>query len=127
MLYFALSSKLDRLRQGLLDLSLCESFAIVALIAAKTEKAKTDKSDQEGQETTMQRGKCKTCGALIFWIVTPSGKKAPIDANKSEGSSVWVLDANASGDLSWRLTNGIGHASHFATCPNAEQHRRKEK
>jgi len=117
-------------------LSLFVLFAIVALIAAKQDRQKqtraipTDKSDQEGQErqeAAMQRAKCKSCGAFIFWITTPSGKKTPIDANKSNGSAVWVLDANASGGLSWRLTSGVGHASHFATCPNAEQHRKSTR
>lgn len=40
---------------------------------------------------------CRSCSARIFWIVTATGKKMPVDPD--------------------------GH-SHFSTCPNAAQHRR---
>jgi hypothetical protein len=40
---------------------------------------------------------CRSCGADIWWIVTAAGKKMPVDADGT---------------------------SHFATCPNAAQHRK---
>lgn len=40
---------------------------------------------------------CRSCDARIFWIKTSSGKSMPVDQDG---------------------------ASHFATCPNAAQHRR---
>jgi hypothetical protein len=40
---------------------------------------------------------CKSCGAPIYWIVTPSGKRMPCNPD------------------------GV---SHFATCPHAAEHRR---
>ena len=65
--------------------------------------------------------KCKTCGAEIVWVVTPAGAKAPCDAKPKK---VWCLTG--------RLICGANEAklvtayeSHFATCPQADQHRRK--
>ena len=40
---------------------------------------------------------CRSCDAKVFWIKTARGKNMPVDPD--------------------------GH-SHFATCPNAEQHRK---
>jgi ketosteroid isomerase-like protein len=58
---------------------------------------------------------CKSCSAEIIWIKTKAGKSAPIDA---KAIKVFVK----SGD-GWILE--VGHQSHFATCPNADQHRKK--
>jgi hypothetical protein len=41
---------------------------------------------------------CKSCGAGIHWIKTAKGKNMPVDPDGT---------------------------SHFATCPNADQHRKK--
>jgi hypothetical protein len=41
--------------------------------------------------------KCSSCSALIFWIKTRTGKNMPVDV--------------------------ATHESHFATCPNADEHR----
>jgi hypothetical protein len=46
-------------------------------------------------------GKCKACGAALDWWKTPSGKKMPTDSSDVE------------------------FKSHFATCPHADQFRRK--
>jgi hypothetical protein len=50
-------------------------------------------------------GKCRSCGAPIWWIVTDAGKYMPVDPNPD-------------GDVTQPLL------SHFATCPAATQHRR---
>lgn len=42
-------------------------------------------------------GTCRTCGAQVAWCRTPAGKPAPVNPD------------------------GV---SHFATCPQADQHRR---
>lgn len=52
-------------------------------------------------------GKCRSCGAAVFWVAMPSGKNAPWDAKPYEKDGQPV--------------------NHFATCPNAKGHRpRKE-
>jgi hypothetical protein len=55
---------------------------------------------------------CKSCGAAIVWFNTKAGRKMPVDA-----SSTKPTDAAHQLDLK-------RHVSHFATCPNAIQHRR---
>lgn len=79
--------------------------------------------------------KCKSCGAPIIWIKTFSGKAMPVDAGgidffaDPEGKELFVTDGGA-------VVHGVraeegaehthrGYISHFATCPNADQHRRR--
>lgn len=56
------------------------------------------------------RGNCRSCGAMIIWFKTTAGKNIPIDA-------ATVLPE----DYTLELPR---HISHFATCPQAAQHRR---
>lgn len=45
------------------------------------------------------RGTCSSCGAAIIWVKTAAGNTMPVDPETDE--------------------------SHFATCPNASQHRKR--
>lgn len=68
---------------------------------------------------------CRSCGAEIFWAKTTSGRNIPLDADKV--GPLIVPDGNLefveSGAV---MVVGAGGKmrSHFATCPNANQHRR---
>lgn len=53
---------------------------------------------------------CRSCKARIVWLRTQDGKNMPVDAETVE-----------EGDTSWDNTK---HTSHFATCPNADKHRK---
>lgn len=55
---------------------------------------------------------CSSCGARIVWFRTASGERMPVDEITCEPT-----DAEHQLDLK-------RHKSHFATCPNANQHRR---
>ncbi len=64
--------------------------------------------------------KCRSCGAYIVWLKTKAGKTMPVDADSVDDADAPVgagekplFDANA------------GHVSHFATCPNADKHRKR--
>jgi hypothetical protein len=88
----------------------------------------------------MTTSKCRTCGAPIIWVKTEYGKAIPLDADPRVGGNVQLLDA---GDRKAAPENGIAHVigpaaielfrragvalwvSHFSTCPQAAQHRRK--
>ena len=64
--------------------------------------------------------KCRSCGAYIVFLKTKSGSNMPVDADslddtEMEGGEKPLFDASA------------GHVSHFATCPNADKHRRRTK
>lgn len=56
---------------------------------------------------------CRSCGALIVWFRTKAGKRMPVNADTTKPN-----DAEHQLDLK-------RHKSHFATCPNADEHRSK--
>jgi len=55
---------------------------------------------------------CSSCGAKIVWFRTAAGKRMPVDE-----ASTQPTDREDQLDLT-------RHKSHFATCPNANKHRR---
>ncbi len=69
---------------------------------------------------------CSTCGRPIFWAATDSGKKIPIDASPLgdvRRANVVLLDG-----LAKVVRHGEGtHITHFVTCPNAAEHRKKPR
>jgi len=77
--------------------------------------------------TTTTTTKCRSCGAAIIWAKTAGGSSVPLDAEpvpngnivlRSDGIAVYLKAADA------RPTGGC-FVSHFATCPNAAQHRKR--
>ena len=79
--------------------------------------------------------RCKKCGKEIVWIKTPGGKSMPCDPNqvvyyKKKGGSQKIVTPNGevvSAELSGSpgTETGVGYISHFATCPAADQFRRR--
>jgi hypothetical protein len=78
---------------------------------------------------------CRSCGALILWTVTePGGKRMPVDVTpsdqggfiinhrKRENKLIAIHVANVAPDA---LPGRNRFTSHFQTCPNAAQHRKK--
>lgn len=66
-------------------------------------------------------GTCRSCGAAITWAEMTSGKRMPFDGRelvpvKTEGSML-------GGRVVEHIDSDI-NKSHFATCPDAENHRR---
>lgn len=55
---------------------------------------------------------CRSCGADIVWFRTKAGKRMPVDEATTQPT-----DREDQLDLE-------RHTSHFATCPDADQHRR---
>lgn len=70
---------------------------------------------------------CGSCKAPVVWVITEKGKRMPLDKEPVPNGNIIVLN------------NGIAHfllkdepvkpetkryVSHFATCPNAGQHRK---
>lgn len=56
--------------------------------------------------------RCSSCQALIVWFKTKAGKRMPVDEATTQPT-----DAEHQLDLK-------RHRSHFATCLNADRHRR---
>jgi hypothetical protein len=78
-----------------------------------------------------QAVECRSCKALMFWVITARGKKMPVDAKPDpNGGFVLTLkaedgqlhaDAYAPTESSHQRRNR--YTSHFATCPNSAAHR----
>lgn len=64
----------------------------------------------DGDAARRSEALCRACNARIAWIVTPNGKKLPLDVDRGE-----QLD---SGELKC--------VPHFATCPQADRFREKK-
>lgn len=67
--------------------------------------------------------RCESCGMPIRWVRTPSGKRMPVDVplhapNKSQTLVTRAGVVHTAGAAE-------GYISHFATCPNANDHRRQ--
>lgn len=92
-----------------------------------------------GRETkpVTEPSKCKSCGADILWAVWTSGKHMPVDAvpdmrlPPKGGNLVLALRGGEFGELLVEkyvmATHGFKrnrYTSHFASCPNADEHRR---
>jgi hypothetical protein len=77
--------------------------------------------------------RCSSCGAEIEWGVTAKGRRVPLDSINREApatpnlivvgtfrNGTLAVDVAADGDERPRT-----RVAHFATCPNAKQHRRR--
>lgn len=81
--------------------------------------------------------KCSSCGAVIEWTRTPAGKAMPLDAGEFPfipDRTGKVLAVLADGTVMPGRTCSesyeaeayvLARISHFATCPAADQHRKK--
>lgn len=65
---------------------------------------------------------CKSCRKLVCWVETAKGKRMPIDPVPSPIGTL-VLDDRGVAHVDTR-PGRAKFVSHFATCPNASQHRR---
>lgn len=71
---------------------------------------------------------CKSCKAVIYWVMTESGKSMPVDPPNPDGNvKVWRDPDDG------RLRSGMNPpdgvrvnrtTSHYATCPDADTWRK---
>ncbi len=80
---------------------------------------------------TTSQAQCSSCRAPVYWIVTASGAKMPVDC-EPEGCRRPMLGASARDRIIHALqpdelpsVDGVG-VSHFVTCPNRDQHRKRK-
>lgn len=80
------------------------------------------------------RARCGSCRAEVIWTVTAAtGKRMPVDAEPTpDGNVVLAAPTTRSGaPVSYAAQvgalliedDGVRFTSHFATCPNANEHR----
>lgn len=78
---------------------------------------------------------CSSCGAEVVWVKTRTGKKMPVDALATPDGNVVITRLEDSGELRGVVLTveemasnawaGRRHTSHFATCPQADAHRKQ--
>ena len=69
--------------------------------------------------TGLAYGKCKSCGAEVYWgCSAKSGRPTPVNARPVRNQIV--------GQRTGKLHTVETWIPHWATCPNAAQHRRRE-
>lgn len=75
--------------------------------------------------------RCRSCNRPVYWAKTRGGKSMPVDAAPAPDGNIFLSVSKATGALS-AIAIGPGTArppgrnrytSHFATCPNADEHR----
>lgn len=81
--------------------------------------------------------KCKSCGAEIIWVKMRSGKSAPCNpepihyrkfVHNIENMLVLVTpEGDVTPGEACEDSDLFGYISHFATCPYANKHRKREK
>lgn len=74
---------------------------------------------------------CNSCHAPVIWAETRTGKRMPVDTRPHPDGNVRIVAhpsgvqmAEVLGPLEVAAAEQPLHRSHFATCPNAAQHRR---
>jgi len=72
---------------------------------------------------------CRSCHAPVIWVATTTGKQMPLDPIPVPDGNI-TLDtdqvAHVLPDAAHPPPDVPRYHSHFATCPNAAQHRRRE-
>lgn len=81
---------------------------------------------------------CRSCNAAMLWVTFPSGKRNPLDAQPALDGNIILVERNDAGGRPWRLAMVVNnealltearalgvplYQSHFATCPDAAEHR----
>lgn len=72
---------------------------------------------------------CRSCGAAIRWERTVAGKPIPLDPEPRDDGNLGIRDDGRVYSLGTpgqgALDLGVPRfVTHFATCPNADEHRR---
>jgi hypothetical protein len=77
------------------------------------------------------RDRCRSCKKPIIWAITEKNRRIPLDPEPvADGNILLTPRGNFLAPLATvrfavQLDNPLRYKSHFATCPNAAQHRRK--
>ena len=74
----------------------------------------------------MGASRCRSCGAHVIWAKTQSGKNIPVDLQEIVGGNLRILDV-PSGKFAKVIQakpDVKAYRTHFASCPNADGHRR---
>jgi hypothetical protein len=78
----------------------------------------------------VKRSNCGSCQAPVIGALTVNGKFMPVDAEPREDGNLTLTDADPIPHVTvikaGQTVDGPRYVSHFATCSNAAQHRRRK-
>lgn len=76
----------------------------------------------------MKIATCGTCGARVVWALTTGDKAVMVDADPVEDGDRWLVKGKLAAPVSVKADPEVEQAArykvHFATCPDAEAHRK---
>lgn len=88
------------------------------------------------------RGSCRSCHAPVLWVTFASGKRNPLDLEPDPvAGDIMVIEREHTDRRIWRLALKLANEelrleavelgvplrrTHFATCPDADEHRREQ-
>jgi hypothetical protein len=94
--------------------------------ALRSCRLRADEIRPEPQESTMEQRLIKCdCGASIFFVKTVNDKRIPLDVGPAANGNIVLRDGIAHYLKKDEQTSEPRYVAHFATCPNAAQHRKK--
>lgn len=74
---------------------------------------------------------CRSCSAEVFWVETEKGKRMPVDAEPSDAGNIVIRHdgiahyLTAEDKLHPKYSGEHRYTSHFATCPQKDQWRKR--
>jgi hypothetical protein len=76
----------------------------------------------------MNKSQCRSCNADIFWVKTEKGKSMPLDCQTYIDGNIFLKDGVAiyAKDDDEAASTEAKYKSHFATCPQSKQWRKKD-
>lgn len=101
---------------------------VVSFYALDDEASKQPAPAAKAAERSKKVPTCRSCGAEVIWAKTPAGKKCPYDVAVTSdrpggpGTKVVPVYSLLDGNAERCKPGEEGHASHFSTCPDAQQH-----
>lgn len=82
----------------------------------------------QGEKPKPRPGVCSSCKARILWVKTAKGRDMPLDEAPNLEGTMTIIDGRAvtQSDNLFELEM-LRYMPHWATCPHADQHRKKLK
>lgn len=73
-------------------------------------------------------GRCRSCRKPVLWAITQKGARIPVDPEPVPNGNIELRD-DGNGEIRSTTVKPDPsvrkYVAHFATCPNANNHRRK--
>jgi len=73
--------------------------------------------------------RCSSCRAEIIWAATEAGKAIPLDPVMSPAGNLIAIEGRPGLTVRTKAPllerHLVGYVPHFATCPQADNHRRR--